>query len=350
MLFGIGNVGSTLIKQIQAAKEHLEQSQLSIKVPVITNSKLAFFKSEGVDNNWETDFESFSFPYKVSDIITFFKKKGYDNLIAVDATASSSFPQNYISLIENGFHIVSANKIPNTLHYDFYRILRLSLKKNNKQFLYETNVGASLPIIETIRSLYASGETITRIKGVFSGSLNYIFDRFSKSDTSFSDVLLEASELGFTEPDARVDLSGKDVARKLLILSRELGLKLELEDVYVESLVPKHLNGQTTFSEFKKRQNELNKPFQLLKNSQLAGQVLKYVGELDVEKLKLTVKLKSVSKDSSIGKLSSTDNLFEIYTNNFSERPLIIQGSGAGKEVTARGLLSDINKLSHQLV
>ncbi len=348
-MFGIGNVGSTLIQQIETAQQHLERNHLKIKIPVIANSRLAFFKEEGIANSWQTDFEAFSVPYKISDIIRFVKEKGFNNLIAIDATASSSLVKNYIQLIENGFHIISANKIANSLHAEFYNHLRLVLKKHNKQFLYETNVGAALPIIETIKSLHNSGDQIQTIKGVFSGSLSYVFNTFSDADIPFSKVLNQATELGLTEPDAREDLSGKDVARKLLILARELDLNLELQDVSIKSLVPKQLNGKTTLSQFKKRIKELDKPFNEIKDVQSKNNVLRYVGSLDVSNKKLEVKLEHVKRASTLGQLKGTDNVFEIFTETYNKQPLVIKGSGAGKEVTARGLFSEIIKISTQL-
>ena len=350
VLFGIGQVGSTLINQINEAKPRLQQHQnLQLRIPIIANSKLAFYDKEGISNSWETDFETFSVPYKIDEIIQFVKKQKFDNLIAIDATASAAFTKNYITLIENGFNIVSANKVANSLDYEFYEVLRNTLKKYNKSFLYETNVGAGLPVIETVKNLYNSGEQIKKIRGVFSGSLSYIFNEFSDSDVSFSKVLNDASRLGLTEPDAREDLSGNDVARKLLILARELNIKVEFSDVSVESLVPKQLNGKTTLHQFNNRSKELDLPFNRLKQQLNKSQVLRYVGELDVAKKTLEVKLISEEKNSTLGQLKGADSVFEIFTESYGENPLVIQGAGAGKEVTARGVLSDVIKISNAL-
>lgn len=350
VIFGIGNVGSTLINQIQAAKTQLlSQQQLNIQIPVVANSKLAFFNNFGLENSWECDFKNSSVPYKIEEIIAYVKKHKFQNLIAIDATASKDFVQNYTLLIENGFHIVSANKVANTLSFEFYEQLRLTLKKHNRTFLYETNVGAGLPVIETIKRLYDSGEQIKKIRGVFSGSLSFIFNRFSSENVSFSDILNQAKQLGLTEPDAREDLSGADVARKLLILARELHIKTELHDVQIESLVPKKLNGKTTLDQFYSRQRELDVPFQKRKHDLLENQVLRYVGELDIPKKSLEVKLVSEEKHSAIGQLKGADSVFEIYSESYQDFPMVIQGSGAGKHVTARGLFSDIVKLSASL-
>ena len=350
VIFGIGNVGSTLIRQINDAKSKLfEQQELEINIPIVTNSRLAFFNKDGVSNTWECDFDTFSVPYKIEEIIEFVKSQGFQNLIAVDATASKELVENYIPLVKSGFHIVSANKVANTLSYDFYEALRKTLKTHKKAFLYETNVGAGLPVIETIKRLYDSGENIQKIRGVFSGSLSYILNAFSSNDVAFSQVLQQASNLGLTEPDPREDLSGNDVARKLLILARELNLKTEIDDVVIESLVPKQLNGRTTLRQFKSRSKELDAPFQALKMQQSENHVLRYVGELDIAKNSLEVKLISEIKHSAIGQLKGADSVFEIYSDSYQEFPLVIQGAGAGKSVTARGLFSDILKLAHSL-
>lgn len=350
VIFGIGNVGSTLIRQINETKSKVhEQQDLEITIPVVTNSKLAFFKKDGISNTWECDFDSFSVPYKIEEIIDFVKSQGFQNLVAVDATASAEFVKNYFTLIKNGFHIVSANKVANTLDYTFYDELRQTLKEHKKSFLYETNVGAGLPVIETIKGLHNSGEKIQKIRGVFSGSLSYILNSFSSNDVTFSQVLQQASRLGLTEPDPRDDLSGTDVARKLLILARELDLKIEFDDVVIQSLVPKQLNGKTTLHQFKSRSKEMDGPFQDLKTKQSDNHVLRYIGELDVNKNSLEVKLVSETKNSAIGQLKGADSVFEIYSDSYSEFPLVIQGAGAGKSVTARGLFSDILKLANHL-
>ncbi|MFD0862783.1 aspartate kinase [Sungkyunkwania multivorans] len=350
VLFGIGNVGGTLIKQIEEAQPRFLAKGLQIHIPVIANSNTAFFAKPNAEKGWEAGFKSFGFPQFIQDIFKFVKENELKNLIAVDATASADLVGEYFSLIENGFHIVSANKIANTLDVAFYTKLRDTLKKHHRRFLYETNVGAGLPVIETIKNLHDSGERITRIRGVFSGSLSYIFNRFSAEEKSFADILKEASENGYTEPDAREDLSGNDVARKLLILARELDLKREFEDVKVDSLIPTQLNGKTSVNEFKRRIDELNPTFENKKNQQAKGHVLRYVGELSVTEERLDVKLVSTPADSPLGQLKGADSLIEIYSDSYKKQPLVIQGAGAGKEVTARGVLGDIVKLAENLI
>lgn len=349
VLFGVGNVGSTFINQVLAEKDHFLKQGLEITIPVIANSKIAFFQKDGIHSSWESDLESFGFPYNIRDIIDYVKEREYQNLIAIDATASEAFVENYGLLVRSGFHIVAANKVANTLSSEFYTALRKTLKKYKKEFLYETNVGAGLPIVQTLQDLARAGEKITRVRGVFSGSLSYIFNTFSEEDKDFNIILQAAREKGLTEPDPRVDLSGKDVGRKLLILARELNLNKELDDVQVEDLVPRHLNGKTRLKHFQKKQKDLNLKFKEIKGKLKPDEVLRYVGELDLTTGKLEVKLVKEKKTSAFGGLKNTDSSFEIYTESYGDYPLVIQGAGAGASVTARGVVSDVIKLSEKI-
>ena len=351
VLFGIGNVGSTLINQvIESQRFFLEKRNIELRFPIITNSTLAFFEKDGIKNQWEANFAQSAIPFRIEDIIGYVQEQQIENLIAVDATASSDIIKNYIPLIQNGFDIVAANKKANTLHFDFYKELRRNLKKYDKTFLYETNVGAGLPVVHTINDLHFSGEEITKIRGVFSGSLSYIFNRFSSEETSFSKILVEAEKKGLTEPDSREDLSGNDVARKLLILAREIEQKFEFSDIKISSLLLPDLNENNSKAEYSINKQLFDKPFQIAKITQADSHVLRYVGEFDVVQKKLEVKLISVPKSSALGQLKGADNLIEIYTKSYGEIPIVIQGAaGAGKQVTARGVLTDILKIAEKI-
>jgi aspartokinase/homoserine dehydrogenase 1 len=350
VLFGIGNVGSTLINQvIESQKFFLEKRNIDLRFPIITNSTMAFFEKDGLKNQWEANFAQSAIPFRIEDIIEYVQEQQLENLIAVDATASSDIIKNYITLIQNGFDIVAANKKANTLHTDFYKELRRNLKKYDKSFLYETNVGAGLPVIQTINSLHFSGEEITKIRGVFSGSLSYILNRFSEEELPFSKILSQAEKLGLTEPDSREDLSGNDVARKLLVLAREIEQEFEFSDIKIESLFLPNLNETNTKAAYTGNKKLLDKPFQIAKLTQADNHVLRYVGEFDVKSKQSEVKLISVPKHSALGQLKGADNLIEIYTKSYGETPIVIQGAGAGKQVTARGVLSDILKIAEQI-
>ncbi|WP_346983995.1 hypothetical protein [Chryseobacterium sp. POE27] len=304
---------------------------------------------KGFDSNWSNDVLAAGNPSEVQELINFSKENQLENLIVVDNTASKDFVHNYHALAENGFDLVSSNKIFNTLPIEEYRKLRYTLNKNNRRYLYETNVGAGLPLIDTIKLLHLSGENITRIKGVFSGTLSYVFNNFSLRNDNFSTIINEALEKGYTEPDPREDLSGNDVARKLLILARELDLINEFEDINIQNLVPENLLSVSK-SEFLSRLNELDVEYQKIKENQEPGHVLRYVGDLhgDLQKEKgeLDVNLISVPASSALGQLKGSDSIFEIYTESYGENPIVIMGAGAGAKVTARGVFGDILRVS----
>jgi aspartokinase/homoserine dehydrogenase 1 len=349
VLFGIGNVGSTLINQvIESQKFFLEKRNIDLRFPIITNSTLAFFEKDGLKNQWESNFAQSAIPFRIGDIIEYVQEQQLENLIAVDATASSDIIKNYIPLIQNGFDIVAANKKANTLHTDFYKELRRNLKNHGKTFLYETNVGAGLPVVQTLNDLHFSGEEITKIRGTFSGSLSYIFNRFSSEEVPFSKILVQAEKIGLTEPDSREDLSGNDVARKLLILAREIEQKFEFSDIKISSLLLPNLNETNSKSEYSVNKQLFDNPFQIAKIRQAENHVLRYVGEFDVKSKQVEVKLISVPKSSALGQLKGADNLIEIYTKSHCEIPIVIQGAGAGKQVTARGVLTDILKIAEK--
>ena len=350
-VFGKGLVGGTLIDQIlENTASVLERRKIQLNVFAVASSKKVLLQKNGVSENWKQELENLGHEnIEIRDIIAFANTHHLENLIAVDNTASVSFVKNYIPLIAAGFDLVSCNKIANTLSFDFYKELRATLKLYKKQYLYETNVGAGLPLIDTIRLLHESGENITKIKGVFSGSLSYLFNTFSEENRPFSEVLKDAIAQGFTEPDTREDLGGNDVARKLLILARELELENELTDANIQNLIPTNLRTGTR-TEFLSNLEAMNAEYQELKEAQEENCVLRYIGELSGDLSKetgnLEVKLVSVSKNTPLGALKGSDAIFEIYTASYGAQPIVIQGAGAGSKVTARGVFGDILRLA----
>lgn len=350
ILFGIGNVGSTLIDQFLKTKSAWEKdSEIDLNISLIANSEKALFKPEGIGANWKVDFDKNAKPYKLESILEFSRELQVENSIAIDATASKDLVLAYPKLVQIGFHLVAANKVANTLSDEFYYGLRRELEKHKKHFYYETNVGAGLPIVQTVQGLHRAGEKVTRIRGVFSGSLSFIFNTFSETEGGFSRVLKQAGDLGYTEPDAREDLSGNDVGRKLLILARELQLKKEFREVEIQSLIPEKLNGKTSAEDFQNRISELDEIFEKRKKNQKKNHVLRYVGEIKVGSGNLEAKLISAPRESALGQIKGADNIFEIYTESYGTQPLVIQGAGAGAAVTARGVVCDVLKLSQRL-
>lgn len=352
-IFGHGLVGGALINQILKSKDEIEKRKgISLNIFAIANSKKLLLDRNGVGGNWGNAIKSTQSKNSIQDVIAFAKTHHLENLIAVDNTASSDFYKNYVPLVEAGFDLVSSNKIANTISHDFYSNLRVQLKENNKQYLYETTVGAGLPLIDTIKLLHESGENITRIRGVFSGTLSYLFNNFSVKDKPFSEIIQETIDKGFTEPDPREDFSGNDVARKLLILARELDLQNELEDVQIQNLIPQDYQNISVES-FLNQLDVLDKDYQKIKENQKDGFVLRYVGDLSGDLLQdkgnLEVKLVSVPEDSTLGHVKGSDAIFEIFTESYGEQPIVIQGAGAGAEVTARGVFGDILRLSKHI-
>ncbi|MEO6174237.1 MAG: bifunctional aspartate kinase/homoserine dehydrogenase I [Flavobacterium circumlabens] len=349
-IFGHGLVGGTLINQILESTTAIEKRKgIKLNVFAIANSKKVILNKKGVTSDWKNEIQNNGIAYTIKDVIAYADEHHLENLIAIDNTASATFVENYISLIESSFDLISSNKVANTLSYGFYKELRKSLADNQKNYLYETNVGAGLPLIDTIKLLHLSGENITKIKGVFSGTLSYLFNNFSAKDAPFSQILQEAIDNGYTEPDPREDLCGNDVGRKLLILARELDLQNEFEEISIQNLIPEHLRDGNV-SDFLTKLKEFDPIYEKIKADQKPNHVLRYIGELsgDLQNDKgiLEVKLVSVPSDTALGGLKGSDSFFEIYTESYGDRPIVIQGAGAGSAVTARGVFGDILRLS----
>lgn len=355
-VIGKGTVGSVFLDQVIENAENLKsRKQIDLNIFALSGQDSVLLNAEGLDKNWKQNIKTESCKHQqdlTKQIVSYANTHHLENLILVDNTASSEFVKTYPQFVKEGFNLVSSNKIANTLDIKSYQDLRSLLHTSRKKYLYETNVGAGLPLIDTIRLLHDSGENITQIRGVFSGSLSYLFNEFSVRDEDFHGILQEAIDNGFTEPDPREDLCGNDVARKLLILARELDLENELEDVSIENLIPEPFRALSK-TEFLNRLEELNTTFSAIKANQKENHVLRYVGELSGDlqqsKAKLDVKLVSVPESSPLGQVKGSDSIFEIFTESYGDHPLVIQGAGAGAKVTARGVLGDVLRLAETL-
>ncbi|CAN1295025.1 Bifunctional aspartokinase/homoserine dehydrogenase 1, chloroplastic [Linum perenne] len=271
------------------------------------------------------------------------------NTVLVDCTADAAIASHYYDWLRKGIHVVTPNKKANSGPLDQYLKLRALQRKSYTHFFYEATVGAGLPIISTLRGLLETGDKILQVEGIFSGTLSYIFNNFV-GDRAFSDVVSEAKEKCYTEPDPRDDLSGTDVARKVIILARESGLKLELSDIPIQSLVPDPLRASASADEFMKQLPQFDQD--IAKERRAAegeGEVLRYVGVVDVIHAEGRVELRRYKKDHAFAQLSGSDNIIAFTTSRYKDQPLIVRGPGAGAQVTAGGVFSDILRLASYL-
>lgn len=333
-LVGTGLVGSTLLKQIK-------NLTAPIRVCGLANSHSANFDTKGISlQNWKEALIQRK-PITIEESVERMIECNLPNSVFVDCTASESVVSIYESIIKAGIPIVTPNKKANSGPFELYQKLRDLAKKNNAPFLYETNVGAGLPIIHTIQSLISSGDEIIKIEAVLSGTLSYIFNSFSSSSEVFSQIVRNAKAKGYTEPDPRDDLNGMDVARKILILARETGLKLELEQIYVKPILPQKCFAVNSIEDFFVELEKLNDDFEKKKIQAIKqNKALRYIAKLDNGKAE--VALQAVGQNHPFYQLSGSDNIISITTGRYSNTPLVIKGPGAGAEVTAGGVLANI--------
>jgi aspartokinase/homoserine dehydrogenase 1 len=306
-----------------------------------------FLSDKPIDlNNWESELAN-GVEINHEKFSSHIKTPYTPHAVIIEATADEKIIDQYMSWLKNGIHVITPNKKANTKSQEFYDDLRKWSREKNVHFLYSTNVGAGLPVINTLRDLHYTGDKILSIEGVFSGTLSFIFNSYN-GEKPFSEILLEAKKLGFTEPDPRDDLSGQDVARKIVILAREIGIKLDLADIEIENLVPEKLQ-KVSITEFLNQLTSLDEDFlKKLNHAKNEKMVLRYVAKIDENK-KATVKLLNYSINHPLGRLSGSDNMVIFTTERYHTRPLVIQGPGAGPEVTAAGVFSDLLRLSSYL-
>ena len=343
---GVGNVGSNLIRQISDQKKSLEESLgLKMKVMALSNSKKMLLSDTEIDlTDWKSKLDSSNIKSDNDKFLDFSIKQNLRNSLFIDNTANSDITVNYNKYLKNGIGIVTCNKIACSSELEKYLDLKSLSRTHNAPFLYETNVGAALPIINTLNNLINSGDQITKIEAVLSGTLNYIFNTFNK-ENSFYEVVKKAVDLGYTEPDPKIDLCGIDVSRKILILARESGKKIEFSDVQNISFLPDESINTESKEEFLESIKNNNDHFNKMLDKALKNKSrLKYVASLIDGKA--SVSLKEINEDHPFYNLQGSDNITVFHTDRYKESPLVVKGAGAGGEFTASGVFADIIKAS----
>ena len=345
-VMGVGNVGEKFMDQIHQQKKFLKENlKINVRVVGISNSRKMLFDEEGIAlKDWQTLLESGETAIKDS-FISKVKELNLRNSIFVDITANESIANIYDQFLKENIAVVTCNKIACSSTYDNYNNLKQLSRKYNAPFLFETNVGAGLPIIDTLKHLIASGDKVNRINAVLSGSLNFIFNNFSET-YNFHDVVKEAGVQGFTEPDPKIDLSGVDVARKILILIRESGYAMEMEDIVNNSFLPATCMNTTNNEDFFKSLTANAAHFEnLLAEAKQKNSRLKFVASF--ENGKASVGLQFIPSDSPFYNLEGKDNIVQFYTDRYVDQPLLIKGAGAGAAVTASGIFADVIRIGN---
>ena len=345
---GVGNVGSNLIKQIFDQKKSLEENlRLKLKVMGLSNSKKMILSDTEIDlNDWKSKLDSSDLSSNNDQFLNFSINQNLRNSLFIDNTANADVTINYNNYLKNGIGIVTCNKIACSDNLEKYLELKSLSRNHNSPFLYETNVGAALPIINTLNNLINSGDRITKIEAILSGTLNFIFNNFNK-ENSFYEVVKKAVDLGYTEPDPKIDLCGIDVSRKILILARESGKKIEFSDVQNETFLPKESIESNSKEEFLKSLKDNNDHFNQILNKAIEKRSrLKYVACLENDTA--SVGLKAVKEDHPFYNLEGSDNITVFHTDRYKDSPLVVKGPGAGGEFTASGVFADIIKASEK--
>ena len=348
-IIGTGLIGGTFLDQLKIQMETLRKEfKIDLRVRGILNSKAMVLNEQGRTlENWRESVKESSLPGDLETFVAHVQADHFPHAVILDCTSSAELTTHYPSWLERGIHIITPNKKANTGTMEFYRSLRSITRATGRHYLYETTVGAGLPIINTLRDLVQTGDQVLKIEGVLSGTLSYIFNTFNGTQP-FSEIVQEARKKGYTEPDPRDDLSGMDVGRKLVILAREMGLDLELNDVRIESLVPESLR-KGSVEEFLQHLSKHDQAMtDLLIEARGRNEVLRYVGVV-VPKGQCSVELKSYPRSHAFAGTSGSDNIVAFKTQRYHTQSLTVQGPGAGPDVTAGGVFADLLRLASYL-
>lgn len=345
---GVGLIGGTLLKQIQLQAASLkEKSMLEIKVVGLANSRQMLIQPEGIDlSAWKEHLHEGEH-FTMGKFVQRMKDLNLNNTIFIDNTASAEITRFYEDILDASISISTPNKIATSASFLQYQRLKTLAAKRGVLFLYETNVGAGLPVITTLNDLIHSGDEIQKIEAILSGTLSYIFNHFG-TGIAFSEVVHKAMELGYTEPDPRIDLSGMDVARKLIILAREAGYQLEHSDVTIQNILPKACTDAGSVTDFLYQLEAHNSHFAgMAADAAAQGKKLRFIASL--ENGKASIQLKGVTPEDPFYHLSGSDNMIVFTTLRYQERPLVVRGPGAGAEVTAAGVFAEIIRIGNYL-
>jgi aspartokinase/homoserine dehydrogenase 1 len=348
-VIGPGTVGRVLLDQLAGEQARLAREfKLDLRVRAIMSSKRLLLSDRGVElAQWKTQFEAAQEKADLARFVEHVKVDYLPHTVIIDCSADESVAKHYATWLAAGIHVVTPNKKANSAGIEYYEALRAARRQGASHYLYEGTVGAGLPVIQTLRDLRETGDQVDSIEGIFSGTLAYLFNVYDGS-VPFSAIVKEAKKLGYTEPDPRDDLSGTDVARKLIILAREMGLKLDLAQVKVESLVPKELVAGSIddfLGGLPRHDEAMLKRYQAAK---AAGKVLRFVGRVTARG-EATVGVVELDAKHAFANIALTDNVVRFATARYNKNPLIVQGPGAGPEVTAGGVFSDLLRLSAYL-
>lgn len=349
-IVGVGLIGGTLINQIARHNDDLvKDHKLKINIVGMANSKKMLFDEEGLSlENWKENLIEKGEEGSISGFINKMTQLNLSNAVFADCTSSMEIVNGYEEILKQSISITTPNKLASSGDLELFNKLKKLAKKNDVKFLYETNVGAGLPVITTLNDLKNSGDKILKIEGVLSGTLSYIFNSF-KAGVNFSQVVKEAKEKGFTEPDPRDDLNGMDVARKILILSREAGVELNLEDVVINNILPQSCIDAKSVEDFLWELEKADTHFEELRlKAESENKALRFIAKM--ENGKASVGLESVDQSNPFFALDGSDNMISFTTDRYLERPLVIKGPGAGAEVTAAGVFAEIIGLSYFLI